>query len=546
MTSLLARTLGAFLLLGCSAVPEGNPRTESPAACVPGAQVVCACPHAAQGLQVCSADGTKYSKCECGIGASSSGGAGGVDPSGGGGASGSGGAPDPTPMGDLAGGIRIHEVAIYQGVKVSLSLDDASITERNAPVVEGRPLLLRVSVLPDTSFSPRPLVAELELSSANPNLKSKTVTLDVNQASSDADLASTFNFSLAGDEVTADLTFSVSLHETAGTTIGAAVPGVRAPSAGELALGAKQSGLVRVKLVPFRYLYDGSGRLPDTSESQLKTYQDILFAMYPTSQVEVSLRDPVDYPSYVGPSSGWSSWLDTLCDVRLSDNVDSKVYYFGIIAPKTGWGSYGGGIAGLGYVPSASGNWGRCAVGLGFPEADPDGLIMAHEVGHTMGLPHAPCGTDGDWFPYDGAKIGVYGYSLVSQTLKDPSIYRDVMSYCDPQWISDYNFANLFERIRSVNQSYYTKSIEKNRYRKLLVDVDGSLSVGGSIELAEPPPGTPTAVRLVDRRGAIAQAIGTFVPMSEGQAGAIFFPEPDSQVVEVELDGFARLPLRPR
>src|SRR6185503_12907260 len=129
---------------------------------------------------------------------------------------------------------------------------------------------------------------------------------------------------------------------------------------------------------------DGSGRLPDTSEQQMKAYHDILFAMYPTTEVVLSLHAPVDYSGQIGPEWGWSEWLDTLCDVRMKDGGDSKVYYFGISAPTTGWGSYGGGVAGLGNVPSADGNWGRCAVGLGFPGADPYGFIMAHEVGHTM------------------------------------------------------------------------------------------------------------------------------------------------------------------
>jgi hypothetical protein len=440
-------------------------------------------------------------------------------------------------VGDLAGNVQIHEVAIYQAVKVSLIADGNVVSDRNAQVVEGRPALVRVSVTPSGGFSPRSLVAKLELGSG----AQKTATLSVSGASSDGNLESTFNFSLSAEELSKSLAIAVSLHEANGKSVGAVQANVRAPTTGTLALGAEHSGKVRVRIVPFRYWYDGSGRLPDTSQAQLTAYQNIVYAMFPSTDVEISLREAVDYSGYVGPGSGWGSWLDTLCDVRMNDGVDSKIYYFGVMAPVSGWGSYGSGIAGLGNVPDASSNWARCAVGLGFTDADPYGYIMAHEVGHTMGLPHAPCGTDGDWFPYAGAKIGVWGYSLVSQKLKDPAQYRDLMSYCDPQWMSDYNFSRLFERIQWVNQSFVQKKAS-SRMQKLIVDVDGSVTVAGSVELPESP-GRPTRVRVFDTAGA-REVVGSFLPMSEAPAGIWFVPDPHASVLEVEADGMPRVTLR--
>ncbi|MYG35989.1 MAG: hypothetical protein F4205_10900, partial [Gemmatimonadetes bacterium] len=65
-----------------------------------------------------------------------------------------------------------------------------------------------------------------------------------------------------------------------------------------------------------------------------------------------------------------------------------------------------------------------------------------HELGHSFGLSHAPCGrvtgTD-PAYPYPDAQIGVWGYDPLDGVLVPPN-RPDIMSYCGG-WISDYHYA---------------------------------------------------------------------------------------------------------
>jgi len=58
-----------------------------------------------------------------------------------------------------------------------------------------------------------------------------------------------------------------------------------------------------------------------------------------------------------------------------------------------------------------------------------------------MNLWHAPCGTSGDpAYPYQSGNIGIWGFDVEREVLKDRTALKDVMSYCNPVWISDYHF----------------------------------------------------------------------------------------------------------
>ena len=88
---------------------------------------------------------------------------------------------------------------------------------------------------------------------------------------------------------------------------------------------------------------------------------------------------------------------------------------------------------------------------------------MAHELGHNLNLQHSPCartpGTDPS-YPYAGGVIGAWGYDFDGARLVSPST-PDLMAYCSPTWISDYQFANAL-RYRLFDESRPTTAASRS------------------------------------------------------------------------------------
>ena len=146
-----------------------------------------------------------------------------------------------------------------------------------------------------------------------------------------------------------------------------------------------------------------------------------LMSFWPLADIDLQIRAPYTVKA-VG--SNWGAVLNEVSGLRNADN--SKRYYYGFYA-------IGGGIGYVGYP-----------VGAGLPDL----RVTAHELGHTFGQLHAPCGNPDSVDPdyptaYKNGSIGSWGIDPSKNTLVDPAKYTDVMSYCGPNWISDFMYRKV-------------------------------------------------------------------------------------------------------
>ncbi len=192
----------------------------------------------------------------------------------------------------------------------------------------------------------------------------------------------------------------------------------------------------KITLVPIT-TPNTSGASPATitgavDTSNMAAYLDTAKRFWPVPDaVDVALGAGLTSSLTAPLDSGGSNWGTVLSEVSARRSADGSArYYYGVVAT-----TYGGGVAGLGYVPGHS--------AIGWDKSGSRARVLAHEVGHNFSRPHSPCGgvaSSDPSFPYSGGKIGVTGWDAFATTgnLKDAATYTDVMGYCSTQWVSDY------------------------------------------------------------------------------------------------------------
>ncbi len=473
----------------------------------------------------CSGCGSCYDLCVCttgnaaqcgpACGITSTGGAGGGS---GGSATGGGGSGGTMPAGDLAKGLAMSEIDIYQAVRLPL-MKDWGEPPRSAPVVTDREGVFRVFVTPEAGYQPREIVARVELGGGG-SFDGKAF---IGGASNEGDPNSTIQVPIPPGTIKAGMTYTVSLLEAgAGTFAGSSDKA----KYGAVNLGAQNAGTYTITLVPIVV----AGVSPKSGAAEVQIYRDTLFKLYPVADLKIDVRAPATYggaaPQRNG--SGWGQLLNWLMQLRSSDKPPAQTFYYGIFTPGPSFMQWcqGACVAGLSTTPQPNDVIGRTGMGLGFFAADgnpgsPE--TMAHELGHTLGLIHAPCGQGGVMpqnvdpaYPYSGASIGTQGWDIITKGFVDPGKYKDIMSYCDPNWTADWTFNKMYKRIAYVNGAG-SMAVSKDqlrapgKFRTAILGGDVSLEWGSPIDTPWPVLGAERPVEVLDAAGAVIGTAKSFV-----------------------------------
>ncbi len=452
-----------------------------------------------------------------------------------------------------ATGIDLSDVYLYQASEVPLMSSLVSAGEPDIPIVAGRYAMFRAFVSPHDDFAPRDLTGRLYLYRDDVAFAAFQVDESVNGSSSESEYGSTFNFVVPGEVIVPGLSWQVSIVETTKNGGGGEVEGVHTwpDGYGQPVSITEGGGLVRIMLVPVEYNADGSGRVPDTSETVVELYRDEMYAHYPAAELEVVVGDPFSWDSTVGASgSGWDGLLSGVGQARDQVGAEDDMYLYGLVNPEADFNTYcaGGCVTGLSnLVGSATDVWSRASIGVGYG-GESSAETMVHEVGHAHGRQHVDggCGSGGgdSEYPHDGGVIGVRGYDWRKDTLVDPDNTWDFMSYCSPTFTSDHQFDKLHTRVTAVNNAYFAATGPVVTYWGLSQLADGSLVWGPDRDLRQPPGGLTKTVELLDDSGrSIRKIEAFFAPFSSLPGGQLAFPYPGSEVAAVRVDGLIS-PLR--
>jgi len=437
-------------------------------------------------------------------------------------------------------GISLTEIAVYQAGKIPIMQEDAAVPvdDRPADIVQGKAARVRAFVKLESGWANRTVSARLLLTNGEltPNYFSK---LNVTAASAENSYATTFNFDVKPEDITADTRYAVEIVECDGTPAG--TPGkARFPATDNQLLETREVGPLKIRFIPL----NANGRTAASDAARLDVYAKYLEAMYPTSGVEYTVGPTLNASQTVSAQgNGWSSTLDQIANQHEQDDAPGDVYYYGLFEPTDNIRDYCGGgcVAGIGFVTDTDNRSDHLRVSLGLSFADmTSAQTFAHEIGHNHGRPHSPCGgVDGadNNFPHDGAKIGWWGFEWPEQ-MHNPATATDIMGYCDDQWVSDYVYRFFADRIAFLNgnQRVLPPSEPPRHFLFLLTDVDGP---HWGLPRATPrhPSGAPEQANVLDASGTVITSVTVYRTAMDHLGGSLLLvphPEPGWHAIQVQ------------
>ena len=227
----------------------------------------------------------------------------------------------------------------------------------------------------------------------------------------------------------------------------------RIPETGRLALDVRAIAVFDLTVIPFVWSETHDSSIVDLVEAMAADPDEHEMledprTLLPIGDLEVTAHEPV-----VSTSNNAYDLLSQTRAIRAMEGGTG--HYKGMMSRP---------VAGASGVAQRPGR-----VSFSVPESP----ILAHELGHNLNLRHAPCGGAGGpdpSFPYRDGSIGVWGYDFRDGGSLVQPPRPDLMSYCEPEWISDYHFTNALRFRLSADSDGFRSLIpihSDHRFRRI-------------------------------------------------------------------------------
>lgn len=375
---------------------------------------------------------------------------------------------DPPAQDVPARGIAVSRVEANSGVAIPIAIGGAWAdgSQRQAQIPKNRNTAFRVYVdVDDNAWVQREIEARMTLYFDDGETKEYAERAEIAMDSSSSSFQSNIVIGVLAEDMRPNTQFQVELFEVPGGNFEslpeAAEPPTAMPEPNYIGIENSYQNL-RIMVVPIDYSFGGCQTQFDISEENMQPYIDHMFQQNGVENIDIEYHDYVSVTDLdLGNPNDFFQLLNRTAQLRAAEAPDPNVYYYALF---DNCGQCIGDNSGctLGVAAGIPGDsmgeaGGRAAIGAQFLGQDEVGIeTFVHEIGHTQGRRHVYCpnanaaGTDPS-YPYEDGHTSGWGFGVRDFQLRNGNTHFDYMSYCNPTWVSDWQWKETFERIRTLS-----------------------------------------------------------------------------------------------